>query len=41
MVEYKLKNELVLKPKFQIPSYAVGSSKYDYKFIFEIFYKFS
>ncbi len=40
LVEYKLTNGLTLKPKFQVPGYAVGGSKYDYKFVFEIYYRF-
>lgn len=39
LVEYKLKNGLTLKPKFQIPGYAKGGSNSDFKFIFEVYYR--
>jgi hypothetical protein len=40
LVKYRMANGLILKPKFQIPSYVIGGSKYDYKFVFEVYYRF-
>ncbi len=41
LIEYKLNNGLIIKPKFQMPSYAVGGNLYKHKIILELIYRFS